>query len=231
MGTRGTFGVIIGEQPKMGYNQFDSYPDGKGLDNLRFVRSISWSLAHGHPDSLSQYEKFKRLAGDVRLVSRDEKPTARDKYALRGFTDLGVSEQSKDDWYCLTRDTHGSIELMLRCGYILDSFDFGMDSLFCEWGYVLDFDNECFDVYSGFQASRPTAGLWAGRPTPQEAHDNYVEHLKWCAENKREPWETEEPKYYAIERVQSYSLRELPSDEEFLDWAKTFQEVDEEVLA
>ena len=38
MGTRGAFGVIIGEKEKIGYNQFDSYPEGKGIDNLQWLR-------------------------------------------------------------------------------------------------------------------------------------------------------------------------------------------------
>lgn len=194
MGTRGAFGVIIGEKEKIGYNQYDSYPSGKGLENLRFVASELWSTY--------SREKWVKLAKDCRLVSDKRKPTKVDKDRLRAFTDLSVSEQSLDDWYCLTRQTHGSIEWMLRCGYILDSHDFPLDSVFCEWGYMIDFDKETFEVYRGFQSEPHLAGRFAGRLTEddlQEQRDRY-----------------HRPPYYEIALIASYPFEDLPSPSEFL---------------
>src|SRR2546429_7303910 len=51
-----------------------------------------------------------------------------------------------------SRDTQGSIEKMLACGYILDRHDFPLDSLFCEWAYMVDLDLCVFEVYQGFQS-------------------------------------------------------------------------------
>lgn len=203
MGTRGAFGVIIGEQEKIGYNQYDSYPSGKGLDVLRFLRAADLGF-------------LRTQARQLRVVDETSKPTPEDVAALAEWTDLGVSEQSTDDWYCLTRRSHGDLGEMLRAGYVLDSSKFPLDSLFCEWGYIVDLDEHVFEVYEGFQKQPPKAGRWAGRPTQEEATEAYKEHLYWCAKNNRQPWMSETPEYGAIELIASWPLDKLPSDVEFL---------------
>lgn len=208
MGTRGAFGVIIGEQEKIGYNQMDSYPEGKGIENLRWIRAV---VEEG------LLEETRQLASDCRVVSDDKKPTKKDIQHLNQFTNLGVSERSTDDWYCLTRETHGYISDMLACGYIYDSHTFPLDSLFCEWAYIVDFDRNVFEVYEGFQKELPKKGRWAGRPTPEEDRQNYLDHLEWCADNKREPWLPKVAEYKAVELVASWPLDALPSDQEFLE--------------
>ena len=213
MGTRGAFGVIIGEQEKIGYNQFDSYPEGRGIEQLQWVRQIVFTKDYSFPGDFS---KFKTLAEECEVVDDSTKPTKREKEALRGWTDLNVSEQSTDDWYCLTRDTHGSIENMLRCGFIYDNRDFPLDSLFCEWAYIVDFDQEVFEVYQGFQKKLPKKGRWAGRPTKEEDAESYKLHLEWCKNNDREPWKPKVSEYKAVELIASYPFDALPSDEEFL---------------
>lgn len=207
MGTRGAFGVIVGEIAKIGYNQYDSYPEGKGVENLRWLRE---EVAAG------RLEKIRKAAAECRVVSDAIKPTPEDIKKLAGVTNLGVSEQSTDDWYCLTRDTHGSIEQMLSCGYIEDHSNFPLDSLFCEWGYIVDLDANKLEVYTGFQKELPTKGRWAGRPTAEEDEEDYAAHLAWCKENNRDPWKPLISEYKACERIGLYSLFKLPTDENFV---------------
>jgi len=194
MGTRGAFGVITGEVEKIGYNQFDSYSDGKGIDNLRWLRQ---AVADGRLDEIRQ------SAIDCKLVSNAVKPTPADVKHLAGATDLSVSKQSTDDWYCLTRDTHGFIEKMLDCGYIEDHSTFPLDSLFCEWAYIVDFDTGVFEVYKGFQDEAHTEGRFAGRVAKPD---------DWVPEYQGAKF------YYPVRLVASYPLDALPSDEEFLGY-------------
>jgi hypothetical protein len=208
MGTRGAYGVVIGETEKISYGQYDAYPQGKGLDNLRWLREVV------EEDYL---EQTRKLAQECRVVSDAKKPTKKDIEHLAPFTNLGVGEQEVTDWYCLTRETQGDIGAMLGCGYINDFHAFPLDSLFCEWAYIVDFDCNVFEVYEGFQKELPKAGRWAGRPTPEEDRQNYLDHLEWCADNKREPWQPKVSDYKAVELVGSWPLDALPSDEEFLD--------------
>jgi hypothetical protein len=218
VGTRGSFGVIIGEKEKIGYNQFDSYPDGNGIENLKWLRT-EWL----QDDSL---EEVRRLAEAAKVVSNETgRPTSAEQKDLAEYADANVSEQSLNDWYCLTRRTHGSIIAMLECGYIDDSSSFPLDSLFCEWAYLVDLDRNVFEVYKGFQRELPKKGRWAGRPTREEDEANYGLHLKWCAENNREPWLPEVSEYKAVELAASWPIDDLPTDEEFLE---TFEEEEEE---
>lgn len=215
MGTRGAFGVVIGEKEKIGYNQYDSYPDGKGIEALRWLREADLNLV-------------RKQAKSLRVVDDKTKPTPEDVELLQPWTDLGVSNQSTDDWYCLTRQSHGYFNEMLQCGYVLDSHEFPIDSLFCEWAYILDLDRNVFEVYEGFQKKFPKKGRWAKRPTKAEDEANWIEHLKWCARQDppRMPWEPERREYKAVELTASWPLDALPTDEEFLAQTRSTEEVE-----
>ncbi len=74
-----------------------------------------------------------------------------------------------------------------------DSFEFGYDGLFCEYGYVYDLDRLCLDVYVGGQHDE-VVGLWSDKDATQ---DNG---------------------YTAISLLKTFTINELSnmSDEEFL---------------
>jgi hypothetical protein len=188
MGTRGAFGVIINEKEKIGYNQFDSYPSGKGVENLEWLRT-------------ADFNKLEELAEACKLVDDDVKPTPDDVKKLKPYTDLQVSEQSTDDWYCLTRHTQGRIDKMLESGYIYDMHNFPLDSLFCEWGYMLDLDQYVFEVYEGYQQKPHSEGRFAGRAEkPADWEPRYNGDVFW----------------YPIKLIARYSLDMLPGNEDFL---------------
>ena len=56
----------------------------------------------------------------------------------------------------------------LRGGLAFDGSGFPLDSLFCEWGYLVDFDSRTFEVYRGLQTTPPTAGRFVDRPTVRD---------------------------------------------------------------
>lgn len=214
MGTRGAYGVIINEQEKIGYGQYDSYPEGSGIENLQWLRIIV-----SREDWLADVRK---KAEACQLVHDDTPPTPEQIKKMSDTHDPFVS--GGNDWYALTRLTHGHLGQMLECGYIYDSSTFPLDSLFCEWAYIVDFDKERFEVYKGFQKTLPKAGRWKGRPTEAEQRKWYEDHVAYCKEHDRDPWMTPEQEYKAVELVGSWDFRELPSDEEFLEhFAETTQ--------
>lgn len=144
MGTRGLVGVKVDGQKKMAYNHFDSYPSGVGIDFCSEVK-----------DLLSKFdlEELKDQARDIRLVSQHDGAIAEDVEDLQEFacTDVGGPTKSGEmTYYQLLREMQGHIGAMLEHGIMTDDAEFLQDSLFCEWAYLLDLDEEKIVVYRGF---------------------------------------------------------------------------------
>lgn len=153
MSTRGLWGFTLDGITKVTYNHFDSYPGGLGRDLAKSVDY--WPRFTNGSNALR--EKVRKL----RMVSESAKPSTEDIERLSKFADTNVSTGSLEEWYVLLHDTQGDLEATLQSGYMIDSFAFGFDSLFCEWGYVIDLDRNEFVVYEGFQNSTTDKGLWA----------------------------------------------------------------------
>lgn len=150
MSTRGFITFVIDGQEKTAYNHSDSYPDYLGVQVLKWLQGA---------DIATVTEQARAL----RVAPSDSEPTAEDVQRLLKYANLGVGEQSPQDWYCLLRETQGDPGLMLDAGVIEDAATFPQDSLFAEWGYVIDLDAQKFEVYRGFQHSVHTAGRFANR--------------------------------------------------------------------
>ena len=143
MGTRGSFGVRIGGVDKCAYNHSDSYPDGLGQEFVDQVRELV---------KIAETVDIKALASQLRLVSNDVRPTPEDIEKYKHLSDLRVSEQKLTDWYCLLRNGQGNLIELLKLGVMLDGgADFLLDSLFCEYAYILNLDTGMVEVYRGFQ--------------------------------------------------------------------------------
>lgn len=150
MGTRGAITFVAGGVEKTVYNHFDSYPTGLGVTVLDWLRSPSWDLA-----------TVRAQVEALRLVDDSDEPTPEEREQFAHLADPGVS--TGRDWYSLLRETQGEPAAILEAGVAGDATGFPLDSLFCEWAYVIDLDQETFEVYEGFQRSGPVAGRWADR--------------------------------------------------------------------
>lgn len=212
MGTRGLWGFVSEGVEKLTYNHFDSYPSGLGTELLAFVRDHIGT--HG-------LESFKADARSLELIDEDVKPTEAQKQKARdaGVVDLSVSEQSEDDWYCLLRNAQGDPAKLLQVGMMSDGSSFALDSLFCEWAYVIDLDAERFEVYRGFQKAAHTQGRFADRRDPDNAHmDGPREPGKCFNCGMMKPdWDSKfcPQGYYPIRLLASFDLNALPSNERF----------------
>jgi hypothetical protein len=133
----------------------------------------------------------RRQARELRTVDPDFEPTPEDIERFKGIANLNVGEQKLTDWYVLLRETQGAPGAILRSGVIEDASDFPCDSLFCEWGYVVDFDGNALEVYQGFQTATHERGRFAKRVSVSAD-------------------------YYPIALVASWPMHALPSDKDFL---------------
>jgi hypothetical protein len=128
------------------YNHYDSYPDSLGVTMVEFVRTYR---ANNGADFI---QKMRSEVQHLIPVDTDKKPddTAKTFLKLAGMVDLSVGNQSTDDWYCLLRGTQGDPLKMLEARYYSPSNGFLKDSLFCEYAYIVNLDDETMEFYIGF---------------------------------------------------------------------------------
>ena len=163
MGTRGAFGWRLGGKDYVTYNHFDSYPEGLGFDMLAHVRDA--------PSLGSLAEAVARL--EVKQIKEVE------------------NNPSPEDWYWLLREFQGQPDKLLDVGFIVDSYEFPHDSLFCEWAYIVNLDERVLEVYRGFQKDRGK-----GRYAEAEV-DRHGD-------------------YHSVSLVTTFPLDDLPNEQEFI---------------
>jgi hypothetical protein len=183
MSTRGFVGFVADGTEKIAYNHSDSYPSCLGLDVLAWLRGTHRTV-------------LRQQVTDLRVVAADSEPTDDDVKALKSYFNPNVGGPSKrPTWYQLLRETQGDPAAMLRAGVIEDASNFPGDSLFAEYGYVIDLDANTFEVYVGFQRQKHDKGRFAARE-PQESG---VGNL-----------------YYPVALVASWPLDDLPDSDDFI---------------
>jgi hypothetical protein len=134
VGTNGAVVYVIDGERKEQYVHNDSDPEGLGVDVLKWLRK-AW-------EDPAVYEAARRLKP---IVLNHPDPTEAEQQALAKYADLGVSEKSLSDWYCLLRTTQGDSALTLEAGYVYG--DVGGAT----YTYTVDFDAKTF-----------TASDWGG---------------------------------------------------------------------
>ena len=109
MGTQGSFGYKIGRKVRLMHVQYDADMLWKTC-----VREIFVLIKHyGSVDLLR--EAFEKLEE----AKNKPKPKAIEK--CKPYTDLTVSYQNSNDWYCLTRNCQHSFINILDSGYFLNN--------------------------------------------------------------------------------------------------------------
>jgi hypothetical protein len=124
MGTRGAFGFWKDGVHKVTYNHSDSYPSVLGNEVVEFIK--------GHTIG-----ELNKIFDKIEMVDRNTKPTKEQIEKCKPFTDLGVSSQSTNDWYCLLREAQGNL------------------SAYADWAYIINLSDNVLEVYRGFQKSKP----------------------------------------------------------------------------
>lgn len=136
MGTRGAMGFYRDGQYKVVYNHFDSYPDRLGNDVLDYIHSKS-------------IDDMNKAFDRIELFDPESKPTKEQIEKCAAYTDLSVSRQSTDDWYCVLRGAQGNLDAYAEVGLMPDDAAFMGNGLFCEYAYIINLDDEVLEVYDG----------------------------------------------------------------------------------
>lgn len=183
MGTRGLYGIRKNGIDKATYNHWDSYPEALGKDIVKFCKN----------NGIEKLDKFFNL---IELVDSESNPTDEQivECMSAGYVDISVSEQSIDDWYCLLRGLQGNFKAYQKFidnnarVYMKDDITFIEDSLFCEYAYIINLDDNVLEFYKGFQ-QEPQNGNRYGTESTYEGHDG--------------------TKYYPCKLIKTFPLGEL----------------------
>ena len=143
MGTRGLYGLRKDGIDKTTYNHYDSYPECLGANVLEFC-------------AMNTVEDMKKIYDNIVLVDEREKPN---EDQIKMLKEAGYLQGEADDrdWYWALRGEQGYMDKYpedLKAGrptYMIDNHEFIIDSLFCEYAYIINLDEETLEVYTGFQ--------------------------------------------------------------------------------
>ena len=127
------------------YCQWDGYYEGQGQIIVNFLRE---------PGNI---EKLRTRADDLAFISEDEliaKWVSVGADPDSGWVSLDISNKFQHNWPELGRDMGGKI-LERICKTegtfkTINDLEFAADGLFCEFAYVIDFDDNTFSWYRGF---------------------------------------------------------------------------------
>jgi hypothetical protein len=159
MGTRSSIGVHVNGKDKLTYNQYDGYPTGVGKQVYEQICALI--KQHG-------WDGVVKLATKLKQVKSDKEFTEKQK---EKYGDLWQQVSTGKDMYSLLRGLQGDLGAMLERGIMTKDNEFIKDSLFCEWAYILNVDEQTFEIYQGFQSLPHTQGRYA---TCKEARGYYA---------------------------------------------------------
>jgi hypothetical protein len=223
MGTRGALGFRVNGEDKLMYNHFDSYPEGLGSEVLEFLRGWEENpleqLALSDQPPRSKKEILAHYASLLRDVEGTE-PTDEDVVKYDKWADWGVNGGRTNDWYALLRKTQGDLRAILECGVFTGSNDFILNSLFCEWAYIVNCDEGVLEVYKGFVSEPHNEGRYAKRTEDIERRKkvHYDQQTEALAAGRIEVRKPLSPSYlyYPCALLCSFDLEDLPTEVEFM---------------
>jgi len=179
MGTRNLTIVQLNNEYKIAqYGQWDGYPEGQGARILKFlskkekVASLKKALEHTRfldPDGVDRefIEAYNQNA-----PKWSNEPDNRTDEQKMWFTNY----ISRD----LGANILGSVARSVGHEVVLDnSLDFAADSLMCEFAYVIDFDANALEVYTGFNKEPLVASeRFANLELPEKSNGYYQVKLR-----------------------------------------------------
>ncbi len=149
MVTRGVYGYRINGEDKVTYNHVDSYPDMLGARILNYVSQFD-------------YEEMLVVAERIKLVNKDDIAEKELVGRYMFYADLDVSDCVFDRWYCLLRNTQGSLDLYHKnLEHMIDASVFLADSFYCRWAYIINLDEKNLEIYRGSNSDPNAAGRYA----------------------------------------------------------------------
>lgn len=194
MGTRNlTLVQLDGEYKIAQYGQWDGYPEGQGVTALKFARGLS------NPKARASFEEKIRSLSWITKAEIDEINKRIDSGELKNWDKVYPE---------LSRDTCANILQLVatrESGMKLENeLPFAADSLFCEWAWLIDLDQNTFEGYKGFNK------------VPLTEEDRFY-FLR----------DREKGDYHTIRLAGKWDLDKLPSEAEFVSYFEKDEDDDD----
>lgn len=195
MGTRSIICIVKDGAYKLAkYCQWDGYPTGVGAGIANYLRQEGF---------LDQLKEKCDLLYD--MTDEEERAAWRsigvDIVASGGSVRLDDYSRFTARYPQISRDKSYEILALIVTASkpigVRNDLDFAANSLFCEWGYVIDFDKEIFEIYRGFNER------------PLTENDRFY----FLAEKEREGG----AEWHGIRKCTEYGLDSIPTFEVLKD--------------
>ena len=184
MSTRGIYGFHKNGEDKLTYNHFDSYPEGLGKNITDCLLNLKLKIKNKFIPTLN------KVFDNIVMV--EEKTSVPKNLEINEF-----------DWYTYLRSNQGDLNYLIdkyfnneEC-YMINNKDFIKDSLFCEFGYIINLDTKKFEIYKG------------GQEQPTSKHRYYVDEPTTILKLGNN--------FYNCELIKEYSLTKIPKE-----WYKNY---------
>lgn len=152
MSTRGVIGLRYNGVDKISYNHFDSYLSQLGLHFLKALRG------RNRQDLVEAYARMQ-------LVGNETLPTPEQVENCRRYVEIPAASGATDSWFTLLRNAQGRADLWFSgLPFMVSAGDFLKDSLFCEWAYLLNLDEDVVEIYRGHNKDPDAPGRYAALP-------------------------------------------------------------------
>ena len=153
MGTRGIFGLRKNGKDKCSYNHWDSYPSCLGETMVEYIQTHTLEEMNNLYDKLimvdedfrtSQFTKFQREKYKNFMKKED--------FFSHRYGEVCTSEDIT--MYQFLHEFQGNLKKydeFPEIDLMIDSQNFIKNSLFCEWGYIINLDDNTLEIWKGFQ--------------------------------------------------------------------------------
>lgn len=192
MATRGIYGFRINETDKLAYNHADSYPNQLGTNLLSELHSVEdWAAVEERIRTLASVHESRKIGLNDEIFRTELR---------RHYSGLAYRGQPAD-FYDLMQPLQGKLEPFLsgKLSFMATANEFIDNSLFCEWGYIVDLDQNQFQIYRGQQLNAP------------EKESPYFENGP------------DRMGYFPCHQIHSYGLESLPTVEQFQEDTKRWK--------
>jgi len=194
MGTRGIYGFYRDGVDKLTYNHFDSYPEELGKNIVSFIKETTIT-------------ELNQIFDRIIMVEEDSIPNLIQVYECEKYSDTSIGTGIITDWYCLLRNTQGDLnpykEGLL---YMIEYSGFIKSSLFCEWGYIINLNDNILEIYRGF-INKPNSSNNRYKDDEPYTTDDFT-----LVNQNGEKTHCPKKDYYSCEMIISFPLDNIPSD-------------------